>query len=173
MSGTRLQVLVTILLVAASLTLAEMPLGNPDALNLIQVRRGQSFGECGSQCWNLIELGRSNGHYSEGTFNRPARPYAFDVNLSPSEWRELEAIAARSPIRKKNETIGCPDCADGGAEWIELAYGDGTKWKVTFDCSSRPPALREIAGKLDQLAAAYRARQPRRATDAIFDPIKL
>ena len=48
------------------------------------------------------------------------------------------------------ETIGCPDCADGGAEWLELGFEDLVK-RVTFEYGNEPgefeniiPALREL-----------------------------
>ena len=43
-------------------------------------------------------------------------------------------------FKKLNEIVGCPDCADGGAEWIEIIKGD-SKHKVTFECGKAPKEI--------------------------------
>jgi len=36
--------------------------------------------------------------------------------------------------------IGCPDCADGGSEWIELELNHGEIHRANWDYSSGAPA---------------------------------
>jgi hypothetical protein len=45
-------------------------------------------------------------------------------------------------------TIGCPDCADGGAEWIEIELVDGGKHKVTFEYRHEPEKVKDYIIKL-------------------------
>lgn len=44
---------------------------------------------------------------------------------------------------KLSETIGCPDCADGGAEWVEVEYVSGKKHRVTFEYMKEPDELKD------------------------------
>ena len=41
------------------------------------------------------------------------------------------------------ETIGCPDCADGRAEWLEIELMNGEKHKVTFEYRNEPASLND------------------------------
>ena len=52
------------------------------------------------------------------------------------------------------ETIGCPDCADGGAEWIEIFTQEGSK-KVMYEYGNPPkevkPYLKEIKSIFEKM----------------------
>jgi hypothetical protein len=43
--------------------------------------------------------------------------------------------------------FGCPDCADGGAEWIEINTID-KKHKITFEFGKEPEELKSLLGYL-------------------------
>ena len=50
-------------------------------------------------------------------------------------------------ILAMKDVYGCPDCADGGSEWIEVTHNGDTK-KVTFEFGS---VLEPIARLVDSL----------------------
>jgi hypothetical protein len=43
--------------------------------------------------------------------------------------------------------IGCPDCADGGAEWLELGFEKEVK-RVTFEYMHEPDAYKKTTSKV-------------------------
>ena len=53
-----------------------------------------------------------------------------------------------------DEIIGCPDCADGGAEWIEITSGE-TSHKVTFEYNKSPDVFKSyieiLRSKLEEI----------------------
>lgn len=51
-------------------------------------------------------------------------------------------------------TIGCPDCADGGAEWLEIELKNGIKHKVTFEYNNEPSLLKDYILKLREMLNA-------------------
>lgn len=53
-----------------------------------------------------------------------------------------------------DEIIGCPDCADGGAEWIEIETEDDLH-RVTYDYNSPPQSLQALAKKLDEVKSSF------------------
>jgi hypothetical protein len=53
----------------------------------------------------------------------------FTATLSAAEWEELSRLAANADLSPLPEMIGCPDCADGGAESLTI---DGGR-TITFD----------------------------------------
>ena len=68
-----------------------------------------------------------------------------------SFWQKLQSLADYNAIKDLPERIGCPDCADGGAEWLELSRSNETK-RVTFE----PPAgLPQQAALLAELKKLY------------------
>ena len=71
---------------------------------------------------------------------------------TPETYKEkLTALVANDVIqnidyegfKKIAKIIGCPDCADGGAEWIEIAKGD-SKHKVTFELGKSPKEIEKL-----------------------------
>ncbi len=46
-----------------------------------------------------------------------------------------------------DEIIGCPDCADGGAEWIEIRTIEKTQ-KVTFGYMNEPSVVNNYIDEL-------------------------
>ncbi len=49
---------------------------------------------------------------------------------------------------KLKNTYGCPDCADGGEEWLDVQFSDGTVKKVRFEYGSSVEGFEEIISSL-------------------------
>lgn len=63
---------------------------------------------------------------------------------TPQElWNKIASSIDMAALQKLPETIGCPDCADGGAEWIEVLDGTETK-KVTFEYGHDVPEIHDL-----------------------------
>ena len=53
------------------------------------------------------------------------------------------------------ERIGCPDCADGGAEWVIITVGDKTH-KVVFEYGKAPAELAAVVAKFRALKETFK-----------------
>jgi hypothetical protein len=107
----------------------------PAASPVTRIVSTTSFGMCSGYCRTRLELTetqfvliREPG--GRGAPNLPAQ--RFTATPAAGEWQQLATLAASAPLAGLPETIGCPDCADGGAESLAIS-GTGGEKKVTFD----------------------------------------
>lgn len=111
---------------------------------------GTSFGMCAGYCTQTLELSdskviktvipRMNPELEEKSCEKP--------------FEQFESITAKIDVASfylMEETIGCPDCADGGSEWIELTTPDGSK-KITYEFGKEPAAVKSF---IKELRAVY------------------
>ncbi len=56
----------------------------------------------------------------------------FSAVLAPSEWQAIARLAANTNLDELPPVIGCPDCADGGAESLTIASA-GKSRSVSFE----------------------------------------
>jgi len=99
----------------------------------VVLKSGTSFGFCGGYCRNEMQLKDQEVLYeksSRDTVNYPVQTVR--GMISRAEWNSLLDVVDISVLSKLNDIYGCPDCADGGAEWIEVYYHNFHK-KVTFE----------------------------------------
>ena len=77
------------------------------------------------------------------------------TTISPAEWENLKALANMDTFSGKAATLGCPDCADGGAEYIELQTGD-RKHRVTFEYNKTIPGFEPLVDALRKRREAFK-----------------
>ncbi len=105
-----------------------------------------SFGMCIGYCSTRLEISQN-----EAVLIRQARGGRGNPNNLPdqriaapitsAEWEEIAALASATPLDTLPEVIGCPDCADGGAESLAIVRdGQGAPRTITFDFNG------EVAG---------------------------
>lgn len=71
----------------------------------------------------------------------------------------LADIAAALEQFRESTTLGCPDCADGGAGTLTLRHRDGTIVSISYDISDGTlPA--DVTAPLADFKLALRACQP-------------
>ena len=77
-----------------------------------------------------------------------------------TRWSKVTSALDPEGLRALPDVVGCPDCADGGAESVAVAFVDGQVDQVTFEYHSDVPgvdaladALREIRTTFDPLPA--------------------
>ena len=109
-------------------------LTNADTTDALTIRTGTSFGMCVGYCQNdYVFTGTSATLTQNGTRTQAQSPTrTCQTIISPAEWETLKSLTNIDTFSSKAETLGCPDCADGGAEYIELQAGD-RKHRVTFE----------------------------------------
>ena len=49
------------------------------------------------------------------------------IEFSNKDWDNLLELLDTEKFYALSEVIGCPDCADGGAEWIEIVTEEKTQ----------------------------------------------
>jgi hypothetical protein len=112
------------------------------------IKSGQSFGFCVGKCFSEISIKGKivtllvKETSSKGNSNIK-NEYTFTDQLTDAQVSELNKVFDLAKFNSKPETIGCPDCADGGAEWISIEKGESVK-KVTFEYGKDVPQLEKL-----------------------------
>ncbi|MBD2702536.1 hypothetical protein IC229_17950 [Spirosoma sp. BT702] len=127
---------------------------NPENLNSeLIVRSGTSFGFCLGYCQKNYVFDKTNVTLNEIANGRqPTQldPRNCSFTISEADWNAVKASANLDAFSKQPETIGCPDCADGGAEYIELELS-GQKHRVTFPHGGTIPGFEGLVENLRKL----------------------
>lgn len=116
----------------------------------LSIQTGASFGMCMGYCRNELYLDEEAmvlvvQGWDEAEY--PERRY--QVEMDPARWKQLVelAMADLDDLAGMEDVIGCPDCADGGSEWVTLSLS-GRQEKVTFEHGAK---LEPIAKLLELL----------------------
>jgi len=112
-----------------------------------------SFGMCVGYCRTSLEIkpGEAVLTREPGGRGAPAlQPQRLTVKLTDAEWQQLATLAASVTYDGLPETIGCPDCADGGAESLAVTRG-GKERKVSFDHGADIRQLQPLLARVREL----------------------
>ncbi|GAB3707185.1 hypothetical protein GCM10027592_41100 [Spirosoma flavus] len=135
---------------------------NPENLNTdLIVRSGTSFGFCVGYCYKNYVFDKTNVTLNEiggGRQTTPLEPRNCSFTISEADWNAVKAAANVDEFNKQPERIGCPDCADGGAEYIELELS-GQKHRVTFPYNGTIPGFEGLVENLRKLRETKAACQ--------------
>lgn len=115
----------------------------------ITIRTGTSFGMCAGYCQSdYVFNGASATLTQNGTRSQAQVPVkTCQTTISQVDWDALKTLANFDAFSNKSATLGCPDCADGGAEYIELQTGD-RKHRVTFEFNKTIPGFEPLVNAL-------------------------
>jgi len=103
--------------------------------NVRQVVSTTSFGECAGYCLTRLEISEGQavlireGH-GGGAPDLPEQ--RISTALTQREWREIASLAASTSLQGLPPVIGCPDCADGGAESLTITNANESR-SVSFE----------------------------------------
>ena len=101
-----------------------------------QVVSTTSFGMCAGYCATRLEISEGQAiltrtnHGGRGGKGLPDQQ--FRAVLEANEWQEIERLANTTKLDGLPAVIGCPDCADGGAESLTIVRPDGAQ-TISFD----------------------------------------
>lgn len=115
---------------------------------VLQIEIGSSFGECLGYCTKTMTVDTEVIKLTQT--GRPAEDYPEVTKIiatPPGTWDELIGLLDLSTFNAQPEVIGCPDCADGGAETIKITTADGDK-KVTIELNAQIKGLESFLRKL-------------------------
>ncbi|WP_460956172.1 hypothetical protein [Spirosoma litoris] len=114
------------------------------------IRTGTRFGMCmGTQCVKDFVFNGTSVTLTQKNVQPRAQStsQSCQSTISLSDWQSLKANANLDAFSKKDTIIGCPDCADGGAEYIELQLGE-QKHRVTFPYGETIPGFESLVSSL-------------------------
>jgi hypothetical protein len=121
---------------------------------ILSVKHGFNFGMCNGYCFKENTYTSEDFiHYEKayGRTNPKDFPEKMDsISISPKEWEQIISKIDLEKFYAEQETIGCPDCADGGSEWIEIATTDKV-YRVTFEFGKPSEELKAIYSVLRKL----------------------
>lgn len=120
------------------------------------VRSGTSFGMCVGHCSTVLTVDSREIVFEE--ISRDAKAYPPRVQrrpISEAEWREVRALASDDAFFALEKSYGCPDCADGGAEWVEVER-DGRSKRVVLEYGRSLPGADPLLARLREIRARFR-----------------
>jgi len=122
------------------------------------IKTGTSFGFCWGYCVTETEITSEQMAFERRTqieANIKEFPtIRCEETTDSSTWNSLLAALNKDSISffALPDVIGCPDCADGGAEWISITNGVLSK-TVTFEHGDN---IKEISNLLKQIRNTQR-----------------
>ncbi len=74
----------------------------------------------------------------------------FERKMDSSKWENILSLYDAITFSGLEEVYGCPDCADGGSEWIEIEL-DSVKQSVTYEYGKDVEAITAFSQALRDL----------------------
>ena len=115
----------------------------------LTIRTGTSAGMCVGYCVFDYELNGTSLTLTQrpNGVSPTLAAKTCQSTISQADLRELLASIDLDSFYKQPAILGCPDCADGGAEYIELQLGE-QKHRVTFQYGQTIPGSEALVDKL-------------------------
>ncbi len=121
--------------------------------NIEYIKTGTSFGHCLGYCQEIFTITSDKINYVAKINGEPLPAYPEITRNDPfteTDYNNLVKLIDLNNFKTLPERIGCPDCADGGAEWIEIKYGNTVK-KVEFEFNKPIDKITSLLEKLRAL----------------------
>ncbi len=119
-----------------------------------------SFGFCHPRayCSSRLELSQSQAvmTYESRDLGVVVQRRAVDEAL----WARASEALDAGALRALPDVVGCPDCADGGAESVEVAFGDGQSAAVKFEYGDDVQGIGALVGVLRELRQSFTPPPP-------------
>jgi hypothetical protein len=87
----------------------------------------------------------------------PFEPSKTNCSLPAEEdrFRDILNAVDYKAFQKLPDTFGCPNCADGGAEFIEVER-DGVVKRVTYEAGKVPDELKEVEARIKLVLESFK-----------------
>lgn len=118
------------------------------------IRATTSFGFCAGYCETTLEISSDLMSYVEESRRGELPTLLRSAPVSSAEWDGLIDALDRRAIARLPDTVGCPDCADGGAESLEVIGADWQK-RVTFEYGATMPELQPLLARVRALRGRF------------------
>jgi len=112
---------------------------------------GTSFNMCYGYCRAELVVDSTSLRLVERGWDEQRFPVRErTAELAPEEWRHLRSLADLDALRQVEGVHGCPDCADGGAEWVEIRTARDSV-RATFEYGSTLAPIADLQTELRAL----------------------
>lgn len=118
---------------------------------IARVKSGQSFGMCMGKCYNELIVETNSVILKQIERKERGGEAKTMEHRDNTRWSEIIADLdnfPKSAFLQLDEQYGCPDCADGGAEWLEIQFTDGKTKHVKFEYGATVEGFEEIISSL-------------------------
>ena len=93
--------------------------------------------------------------FSEKGWNPVTTPEkTSELSISRDQYADLCSLCSLNSFQELEETIGCPDCYDQGAEWIEITTPSFTK-KITFSYGEKIKVIENLQTKIREIRTQF------------------
>lgn len=123
--------------------------------NLNSISYGTSFGMCVGYCSNNLLISDLKLTFSKSKNGQASDTKTCSKTISEADVNAIKNDLNIEKIAALPETIGCPDCADGGAEWIAI-NADGKQYKITYEYGKAPKELEAAVARLKLLKDGFK-----------------
>jgi hypothetical protein len=137
----------------------------PKTTESIIVRSGTSFGMCFGYCVTELSVIATQSPAVTGGKLIFSEFSPRDTVKFPDRTQQRALTAAEiaciqkdidfDAFMKLDTVIGCPDCADGGAEWVEITKNGVTR-RVTFEHGASIPSIQPLLDRVRALRSLYK-----------------
>jgi len=126
---------------------------------LVRVSGGTFFGECEGYCKTSIHVEPTRTTFTASALDQSVptyRQYAYGAN----NWSSIADTVDWNAFSELPEIVGCPDCADGGGEWIEVNVA-GESHRVTFENGVNIDAIQPLIERIRSLRGDFKIPEPK------------
>ncbi|TSJ42337.1 hypothetical protein [Fluviicola chungangensis] len=115
---------------------------------IISITHGTNFGHCRGYCRKEVVFSEDQIVYFESSVDSTRNPVKTEkFDNSSAKWKSIADKIDWNTFKNLEESYGCPDCADGGSEYIEIKTTNGTK-RVTIEFNKENPELEPLLTEL-------------------------
>ncbi|GAB4004627.1 hypothetical protein GCM10028808_02630 [Spirosoma migulaei] len=126
-----------------------------DLTDTLTIRTGTAFGMCaGEYCIREYVFNGTHVTLTHKGARSQAAAQSCQSTISAADWIALKASVNLASFNQQPAVLGCPDCADGGAEFIELQVGE-QKHRVTFPVGETIPGFESLVTGLRNQRNAF------------------
>ncbi|TCD10122.1 hypothetical protein EZ449_09850 [Pedobacter frigidisoli] len=123
--------------------------------NLNSIGYGSSFGMCAGYCATNLLINDFKLTFSKSKNGQAPDTKTCTKTISEEEVNAIKNLLNSNQIVNLPEVIGCPDCADGGAEYVSI-NADGKQYKITYEYGKAPKELEAAVAKLRVLKDSFK-----------------
>lgn len=118
------------------------------------ISHGSSFGHCRGFCNKELKLTEKGVKFSAWENGNAPVTKTLEVTDRGTDFKRVAGLLNAEVFKKLELRYGCPDCADGGSEWIEVKDGLNTK-RILFEYGNPPEELKALNDQLRSIQAFY------------------
>jgi hypothetical protein len=107
---------------------------------------------CVGYCNKEFQLSGSSVKLRQESWNHEFPARSGEVELQALQLDSVSLYVNKKAFLELPSVIGCPDCADGGAFWIEIRFTHEQQHKVTFEYFHEPESIKELVFTLKRIS---------------------